>query len=213
MYIHTLVCFCESRQRFSLFSPLNIYISLFFVLSLLPACCRVPLLHSPGARPSVSLSPPSLPAFPPLVLRSCSCRVFRGCRVSSGVSPSASPSPWLVPSCLLCVHPIGRALEALRRPAVLSPLSGCPLVAAVTRPPSGARQYGSGGRCTAYISPAFCPLAYVLPCVPLVVPWLVPWLPSVCPCVCPAAGCRLVAVIGGTPLYPGRRRCGAASAM
>ena len=200
MYIHTLVCFCESRQRFSLFSPLNIYISLFFVLSLLPACCRVPLLHSPGARPSVSLSPPSLPAFPPLVLRSCSCRAFRSCRA---VCP-LSFSPFV---------PIGRALEALRRPAVLSPLSGCPLVAAVTRPPSGARQYGSGGRCTAYISPAFCPLAYVLPCVPLVVPWLVPWLPSVRPCVCPAAVCRLVAVIGGTPLYPGRRRCGAASVM
>ena len=107
--MHTFTRFCESRRRFSLFSPLNIYISLFFVLSLLPACCRVPLLHSPGARPSVSLSPPSLSVFPPLVLRSCSCRVIRGCRVSSGVSPSASPSPWLVPSCLLCVHPIGHA--------------------------------------------------------------------------------------------------------
>ena len=88
MYIHTFTCFCESRRRFSLFSPLNIYISLFYLclpdLSLLPACCRV----------------------------------FRGCRVSSGVSPSASPSPWLVPSCLLCVHPVGRALEALRRKTV-----------------------------------------------------------------------------------------------
>ena len=98
-----------SAAFFSLLSLKYLYISFLFVLSLLPACCRVPLLHSPGARPSVSLSPPSLSVFPPLVLRSCSCRVFRGCRVSSGVSHSASPSPWLVPSCLLCVHPIGHA--------------------------------------------------------------------------------------------------------
>ena len=102
--MHTLARFCESRRRFSLFSPLNIYISLFFVLSLLPACCRVPLLHSPGARPSVSLSPPSLPAFPPLVLRSCSCRVIRGCRavcpLSIGHAPKLSGG---LPSCLLCL--------------------------------------------------------------------------------------------------------------
>ena len=101
MYMHTLARFCESQRRFSLFSPLNIYISLFFVLSLLPACCRDPLLRSPGAWPSAPFSPP--------FLLSCSCRVIRGCRVSSGVSPSASPSPWLVPSCRLGVHPIGRA--------------------------------------------------------------------------------------------------------
>ena len=194
-----------SAAFLSLLSLKYLYIS-FFVLSLLPACCRVPLLHSPGARPSVSLSPPSLPAFPPLVLCSCSCRVIRGCRVSSGVSPSASPSPWLVSSCLLCVRPVGRAPEAPRRPSVCRAV--CPLVAAVTRQPSGARQYGSVGRCTAYISPALSPLAYVLPCVPLPVPWL----PSVCPCVCPAV-CRLVVVIGGTPLYPGRLRCGAASGV
>ena len=115
--------------------------------------------------------------------------------------------PWL-PCRLSSLH---RARpEALRRPAVLSPLSGCPLVAAVTRPPSGAKRYDSGGRCTAYISPALSPLAYVLPCVPLVVPWLPsvrPWL------VLPAAVCRLVVVIGGTPLCPGRLRCGAASVM
>ena len=100
MYMHTLARFCESRRRFSLFSPLNIYISLFFVLSLLPACCRVPLLHSPGAWPSVSLSPPSLPAFPPLVLRSC-CRVSDPavcclCAVSCGDLGG-------LPSCLLCL--------------------------------------------------------------------------------------------------------------
>ena len=124
------------------------------------------------------------------------CRVFRGCRVSSGVSPSASPSPWLVPSCLLCVHPVGRAPEAPRRPAVLSPLSGCPLVVAVTRPSSGAKRYDSGGRCSAYISPALSPHAYVLPCVPLLVPLLVPWLPCVCPAVC-----HLVVTIACTPLY------------
>ena len=150
-----LHAFASLSGVFSLFSPLNIYISLFFVLSLLPACCR---------------------AVCPL-----------------------SFSPFV---------PIGRALEALRRPAVLSPLSGCPLVAAVTRPPSGAKRYDSGGRCTAYISPALSPLAYVLPCVPS----LVPWLPSVCPCVCPAV-CRLVVIIAYTPLFRGRLRCGAASVM
>ena len=101
MYIHTLVCFCESRRRFSLFSPLNIYISLFFVLSLLPACCRVPLLHSPGAWPSVSLSPPSHPASPPLVLRSCCC-MFRGCRA---VCPLSIGHALKLPGGLLCVVP------------------------------------------------------------------------------------------------------------
>lgn len=108
-----------------------------------------------------------------------------------------------VPCSVLCVC----APEALRRP------SACPVVCvlscvsclSVTRQPSGARRCGSVGRCTAYMSPAVSvsPLAYVLPCVPLLVPWL----------VLPAAVCRLVAIIGGTPLYPGRRRCGAASAM
>ena len=72
-------------------------------LSLLPVCCRVPLLHSPGARPSVSLSPPSLPAFPPLALRSCCC-MFRGCRavcpLSIGHAPKLSGG---LPSCLLCL--------------------------------------------------------------------------------------------------------------
>ena len=140
--------FCESQRRFSLFSPLNIYISLFF--RSLPACCRV----------------------------------FRGCRA---VCP-LSFSPFV---------PIGRALEALRRPAVLSPLSGCPLVVAVTRPSSGAKRYDSVGRCSVYMSPALSPLAYVLPCVPLPVPWL----PVVRPCVCPAAVCRQVVTIACTPLY------------
>ena len=72
MYIHTFTCFCESRRRFfSLLSLKYLYISFFRSL---PAPCLLPcsscLLHSPGARPSVSLSPPSLPAFPLLVLRS-----------------------------------------------------------------------------------------------------------------------------------------------
>ena len=188
MYIHTLVCFCESRRRFSLFSPLNITYSFF---SSLPVPVRpavflsVPLLLSPPLPRRVAIRA-LLSSLPPLLLLPC--------------------VPWL-PCRLTSLH---RARpEALRRPAVLSPLSGCPLVAAVTRPPSGARRYDSGGRCSAYMSPAFCPLAYVLPCVPLPVPWL----PSVCPCVCPAAVCRLVVVIGGTPLYPGRRRCGAASGV
>ena len=199
IYTH-LYAFASLGGIFPLFSPLNIYISLFFVLSLLPACCRVPLLHSPGARPSVSLSPPSLPAFPPLVLRS-SCL------------PCVPWLPCRLPSLLLSLCPHRARPEALRRPAVLSPLSGCPLVVAVTRPSSGAKRYDSGGRCSAYISPALSPPAYVLPCVPLVVPLVVPWLPSVRPCVCPAAVCRLVVVIGGTPLFRGRLRCGAASAM
>ena len=108
--------------------------------------------------------------------------------------------------CPFRLSPSGTPLEALRRPAVCRAV--CPLVAAVTRPPSGARQYGSVGRCTAYMSPALSPLAYVLPCVPLVVPWL----PSVCPwLVLPAAVCRLVVTTAYTPQYPGRRRCGAAS--
>ena len=91
MYIRTSIRFCESQRRFSLFSPLNIYISLFRSL---PA----PFPSStaaPGARPSVFL-PSCLPsACPP----DACCRVFRGCRVS----PSVSPSPWLVPCVCLCV--------------------------------------------------------------------------------------------------------------
>ena len=105
--------------------------------------------------------------------------------------------------CPLSLCPRLARPEAIWRPSVCRAV--CRLVAAVTRPPSGAKRYDSGGRCSAYMSPALSPLAYVLPCVP----WLVPWLP----CVCPAAVCRLVVVIGGTPLYPGRRRCGAASVM
>ena len=125
--------------------------------------------------------------------------------------PSACPLllllpcvPWLpcrLPSLLLSLCPHRARPEAPRRPAVLSPLSGCPLVVAVTRPSSGAKRSDSGGRYSVYMSPALSPLAYVLP-----------WLPSVRPCVCPAV-CRLVAVIGGMPQYPGRRRCGAASVM
>lgn len=114
------------------------------------------------------------------------------------------PSPLLL---LPAVIPIGRALEALWRPSVCSAV--CRLAPAVTRPLSGAKRRGSVGRCTAYMSPALSPLAYVLPCVPL----SVPWLPAVRPCVCPAALCRLVAIKVYTPQYPGRRRCGAASAM
>ena len=185
-----------SAAFFSLLSLKYLYISFFRSL---PAPCLLPCSPPPLSRRKAIRAPlSSLPASAPLVLRSCSCRVFRGCRVSSGVSPSASPSPWLVSSCLLCVHPVGRAPEAPRRPSVCRAV--CPLVAAVTRPPSGAKQYGSGDRCSAYISPAFCPLAYVLP---LVVPWL----------VLPAAVCRLVVIIAYTPLYPGRLRCGAASGV
>lgn len=104
--------------------------------------------------------------------------------------PSLLPSfPPLVlrSSCLLCV------------PWLLS----CVVLPVVTRQPSGARRCGSVGRCTAYMSPALPPPAYVLSCVPLLVPWL----------VLPAAVCRLVVTIACMPLYPGRRLCGAASAM
>lgn len=200
MYIHTLTCFCEYQRRFPLFSPLNILHTLFFLSALsVPSLLPCLLLRSPGARPSVILSPPSLPSLR-LSSAPAVCCVCRGCCVCPVVSPSVSPSPWLVPCvCLLRV----RAPEALRRPSV------CPAVcraAAVTRQPSGARQYGSVGRCTVYMSPALSPLAYVLPCVPLLVP-------CVCLCLCAAAVCRLVAIIGGTPLYPGRRRCGAVFAM
>ena len=207
MYIHTLVCFCESRRRFSLFSPLNIYISLFF--RSLPAPCLLPCSPPPlSRRKAIRVPLSSLPfclpsACPPLLLLPCvpwlPCVVWRvpfrlpvpvACSVLSSVCSSHRARP-----------------EALRRPAVLSPLSGCPLVAAVTRPLSGAKRYDSVGRCSAYMSPALSPLAYVLPCVPLSVPCLVLWL------VLPAAVCRLVVVIGGTPLCPGRLRCGAASVM
>ena len=201
MYIHTFTHFCESRQRFfSLLSLKYLYISFFRSL---PAPCRAPPCSPPPLPRRVAIRVPlsSLPSLPslPLVLRSC-------CRVSSGVSPSASPSPWLVPSCLLCVHPVGRAPEAPRRPSVCRAV--CPLVAAVTRPPSGAKRCDSVGRCTAYMSPALSPPAYVLPCVPSLVPCVRP-----CLVLLPAAVCRLVAVIGGMPQYPGRLRCGAASVM
>ena len=197
MYMHTFARFCESQWRFfSLLSLKYLYISFFRSLSapcLLP-CSPPPLSRRKAIRVPLSSLPSCLPsACPSLRLPSApaACRVFRGCRA-------------------VCPLSIGHALEALRRPAVLSPLSGCPLVAAVTRPRSGAKRYGSGGRCTAYISPALSPLAcHVLPCVPLVVPWL----PCVRPCVCPAACCLLVVIIAYTPLYPGRLRCGAASVM
>ena len=116
MYIHLFVCVCESQRRFSpLLSLKYLYISFFTSVCLsLPAPCLLPCSSSvpPPPLPRREAIRPSLrssfPAFPPLVLRSCSCRVFRGCRVSPVVSP------WLVPSCLLCVC----ALEAPRRPSV-----------------------------------------------------------------------------------------------
>ena len=114
--MHTFTRFCESRRRFSLSSPLNIYISLFYLclsdLSLLPACCRAPPRSPPPLPRRVAIRAPlsSLPAFPPLVLRSCSCRVFRGCRavcplsfspfVPIGHAPKLSGG---LPSCLLCL--------------------------------------------------------------------------------------------------------------
>ena len=108
MYIHTFACFCEPQWRFfSLLSLKYLYISFFCLsdLSLLPACCRAPLLRSPGAWPSVSLSPPSLPCLPfRLPSAPPVCCVFRGCRavcpLSIGHAPKLSGG---LPSCLLCL--------------------------------------------------------------------------------------------------------------
>lgn len=182
--MHMFVCFCESRRYFSLLLSLKYIISFFLPAPSVPVC-------------SCLLCVPWLPCVPV------------ACPVLSSVC-----APWLpcrLPSLLFSFIPIGRAPEALRRPSVCPAV--CRLAPAVTRQPSGARCCGNVDRCSAYISPAFFPLArHVLPCVPLPVPWLVLWLPAVCPCVC-AAVCRLVAVTAYTPLYPGRRLFGAASAM
>ena len=98
--------FCESRRRFSLFSPLNIYISLFFVLSLLPACCRAPPRSPPPLSRRVAIRVPlsSLPsclpsACPPLLL--LPCVPWLPCRLS----PSGAPLKLSggLPSCLLCL--------------------------------------------------------------------------------------------------------------
>ena len=151
MYMHMFARFCESRRRFPLFSPLNIYISLFFylclsVLSLLPVCCRAPppfpLLHSPrreAIRPSL-LSPCLPSACPPLLLLLCvssgGCPAV--CRLSCSlpyISPSGAPRSSPAGSCVfsLCV-------------CVSCRVSCC---LSVTRPLSGARRYDSGGRCSA----------------------------------------------------------------
>ena len=73
MYIHTLVCFCESRRRFSSLLSLKYISYLFFCLSdlsLLPACC-------------------------------CMFRGCRAvCPLSIGHAPKLSGG---LPSCLLCL--------------------------------------------------------------------------------------------------------------
>ena len=194
MYMHTLARFCESQRRFfSLLSLKYITYSFSFRLSLLPAAVSPPRSPPPPLPQARGHPRPSLllPSCLLLVLRSCllcvpwlpcvSCCVL----LYSVVSPSVSPSPWLVPCvCLLRV----RAPEALRRSSVCPAVCPAP---AVTRQPSGAKRCDSVGRCTACMSPALSPLAYVLPCVP----WLVLWL------VLPAAVCRLVVTIACTPLY------------
>ena len=121
-----------SAAFFSLLSLKYLYIS-FSVLSLLPACCCVPLLRSPGARPSASLSPPlpsclpSLPASPPFLpsLRLSSapaptvCSVAAVCRLVCPLPPPRprglfrpafcvfipSGAPLKLPGGLLCVVP------------------------------------------------------------------------------------------------------------
>ena len=81
--------FASLSGVFISFSPLNIYISLFFCLSvlfLLPVCCRAPpcsLLHSPGAWPYAPLSPVFLACLPsacPPLLLLLPCVSSGGCR-------------------------------------------------------------------------------------------------------------------------------------
>ena len=116
---------CESQRCF--FSLLSLkYITYSFSLSsvCLP-CSSCLLLRSPGARPSVSLSPLFLPAVCPLPsprprgsFRSAFC-VFPGCLLPFALSPSLPLSPSGAPrealwrlsvcavvcraACLLCV--------------------------------------------------------------------------------------------------------------
>ena len=161
-----MICICTRLHAFAslsgvfpLFSPLNIY-HIFFSVCLI-SLCSLPaavllLLSSPlprrkAIRVPLSSLPFCLPsACPPLLLLPCDpwlpcvvwCVPFRlpvpvACSVLSSVCSSHRARP-----------------EALRRPAVLSPLSGCPLVAAVTRPLSGAKRCDSVGRCSVYMSPA-----------------------------------------------------------
>ena len=192
--------FCESRRRFfPLLSPLNILHTLFFlsalsVPSLLPCFSLFPSSTPPGARPSAFLPPVFLPSACPPLLLSVVCAVAAVCVL---LCPLPSPRPRVLSRPVFCV----RAPEALRRPSVCPAV--CRLAPAVTRPPSGAKRCGSVGRYTAYMSPALSPPVYVLPCVPLPVPCL----------VLPAVVCPLVVVTAYTPLYPGRRLFGAASAM
>ena len=116
--------------------------------------------------------------------------------VLSSLSPlPPSGAPLKLSGGLLCV-----VLCVVLLPA----FSVCRLpLLSVTRQPSGARRCDSVGRCTACMSPALSPLAYVLPLVVLLsVPCLV---------LLPAAVCRQVVIIAYTPLCPGRRLCGAAS--
>ena len=109
-----MICICTRLHAFaslggvfSLFSPLNIYISLFYLclsdLSLLPACCRAPPRSPPPLPRRVAIRASSLSVFPPLALRSCCC-VFRGCRAVCPLSIGHAPKlPGGLPSCLLCL--------------------------------------------------------------------------------------------------------------
>ena len=173
--MHTLARFCESRRRFSLLLSLKyLYISFFRSL---PAPCLLPCSPPPLSRRKAIRAPlSSLPASAPLVLRSCSCRVFRGCRVSSGVSPSASPSPWLVPSCLLCVHPIGHA------PKLFGGLPSCLLCLVVLWwLPSLVRHQAQDSMAVWADAPRICPRPCLL--LPMCCRWLFRGLSCLLPCV------------------------------
>ena len=119
--MHTLARFCESRRRFSLFSPLNIYISLFsFSPCSLPAVCSPPPLSRRKAiRVPLSSLPSCLPsACPPLLLPAV-CSVAAVCRLVCPLPPPhprglfrpafcvfiPSGAPLKLPGGLLCVVP------------------------------------------------------------------------------------------------------------
>lgn len=108
--------------------------------------------------------------------------------------------PCRLPSLLLSLCP--HLARPWISPAVFCVSCRVSCCMSVTRQLSGARRCDSVGRCTAYMSPALSPPAYVLPLVVLLsVPCLV---------LLPAAVCRQVVVIAYTPLYPERRLFGAA---
>lgn len=119
--MHTHVRFRESQRRFfSLLSLKYLYISFSFSpcsVPLLPCFSPFPFSAPPGARPSVSLSPPlCLPSACPPILLPAVCSVAAVCVL---LCPFRLPVPVACSVCLsvACARP-----EAPRRPSV------CPAV-------------------------------------------------------------------------------------